>query len=154
MSLRRLAVRIESISLITSGFISNHLLKFNKPGKDGSAKCSIEYTNNPNHLTHGVVFKIDNQGKQTLDIIEGLGRGYAEKEIVVFDRTGLQYSAITYYATVFHENLLPYDWYHRHVMVGAEEANLPASYIQQISAVNTITDPNKSRHAMEIAIYE
>ena len=88
-----------------------------------------------------------------MDRVEGLGYGYDEKEISVYDAQGNVERAVTYCATKFDESLLPYSWYKEHVLVGAVEANLSVEYIAQIKAIEAKTDLDRERSAEQRAIH-
>ena len=61
--------------------------------------------------------------------------------------------AYTYYANDIADSILPYGWYHHHVLSGAIEHGLPAEYIRRIERIITMDDPDAQRHAREMAIY-
>ena len=61
--------------------------------------------------------------------------------------------AVTYYASNIDDSLLPYTWYKKHVLLGAQEMNLPTEYIRRIEAVEALEDSNLKRHEKEMAIY-
>jgi len=61
--------------------LSGYRLKFHKRSIDGSAKCDAFRTEDQRDLVHGVVYEIDEKGKQDLDGAEGLGCGYDEVKI-------------------------------------------------------------------------
>jgi hypothetical protein len=65
-----------------------------------------------------------------LDRAEGVGKGYAEKDVLLTAQDGSLISAVTYIATKINESLKPYTWYVNHVLVGAREAQLPQDYIE------------------------
>ncbi|RQP69713.1 gamma-glutamylcyclotransferase [Burkholderia ubonensis] len=58
----------------------------------------------------------------------------------------------TYIATNKQPGLRPYHWYKQHVLAGAQEAHLPASYIAAIERVESIEDTDSAR-AREKAAY-
>ncbi len=154
MSVKRLHQRISSAKRVAGAVLSNHELKFHKKSfKDGSGKCDIAETPNPDKRVFGVIFDIDVSAKLKLDRIEGLGNGYEEKLVEVKSMEGNFLEAVTYYATHIDSSLKPYSWYKEHVMRGAKENNFPEEYIQNIIAVKTIEDPQPQRHADEMAIY-
>ncbi|NIQ00477.1 MAG: gamma-glutamylcyclotransferase [Nitrospinaceae bacterium] len=153
MSIKRFLKRIPSAKKVAAAQLSNHELKFHKKStRDGSAKCDIAETYHPEKIVFGVVFDIDGSGKYQLDQNEGLGKGYEEKIVEVLSE-GNVLEAITYYATHIDPSLKPYSWYKEHVLRGAKENNFPDEYIQYISGIETIEDPDPKRHADEMAIY-
>lgn len=152
MSLARLRVRASSARFHTTAILPAHRLQFHKIGRDGSAKCDALPTGDPGDRVMGVVYEIAAAEKAGLDRYEGLGSGYAEKTVEVITDKGT-ISAFTYYATHVNTTLKPYHWYKQHVLIGARENRLPAAYIAQIEAVESIDDPDASRQMHELAIY-
>ena len=144
MSIDRLKDRVPSAVVKTTGFITGHILKFNKVSH-GSGKGNIEDTGNPNDIVYGVVYELDKTEKPTLDQAEGLGGGYDEKTVTVSTNEG-QIQAITYYATKTNDSLKPYDWYMNHVITGAKENNLPKEHIKDLVVVDSIEDPDPGSH--------
>ena len=153
MSTPRLTERIPSARAVGLARLHEHRLKFHKKSKDHSGKCDAECTNDAKDYLLGVIFEIDASEKPELDKKEGLGNGYEEKVVSVFTQDGKQLKAVTYYATNTDPSLKPYEWYKEHVVLGAREHGLPQDYIQQIEEIETIPDPDKSRHQRELSIY-
>ncbi|MEM0953386.1 MAG: gamma-glutamylcyclotransferase family protein [Pseudomonadota bacterium] len=153
MSSRRLQQRILTVRSLGTAILHGHQLRFHKMGSDGSGKCDAYCTDVYDDVIHGVLFEIDDAGKATLDGIEGLGFGYDDKEVEVL-HGGSEVRAVTYIATRIDEKRQPFAWYHQHVVVGAQEAELPEAYLRNILDVTVIDDPDPIRHAKELAIYE
>lgn len=131
---------------------SGYRLVFDKVSKDGSGKADCEFTDAANDLVHGGLFRIAQQERHALDRAEGLGLGYKAVEISV--ETGAStVLAITYIATKKNKLLKPYSWYVEHVLVGARECALPATYISAIERVPAARDPDAQREARELGIY-
>lgn len=155
MSLKRIRDRVPSATVIGTGKLLGHELRFHKISTiDGSAKCDIFQNNDLNSMVVGIVFEIDKNGKEVLDKKEGLGFGYEEKNVVIVSSEGDEISAFTYYATNIDNTLKPYTWYKEHVVRGAKENNLPEKYIIKIEKVVAIEDPNRERHEKEMQIYK
>ena len=152
MSTRRLVARVSSARAVSVAMLSGHSLEFHKIGKDGSAKCDAVYTDDLNDVVHGVVFEMALSEKPVLDRIEGLGRGYAEKDVIVSSESGKEFKAVTYYATNIDALLKPRDWYVEHVLRGAREHGLPSEYIGRIEAIESVPDPDN--YEVEMAIYQ
>ena len=145
-------MRVPSAKVIDIAELDAHKLAFHKPSsKDGSGKCDVVHS--PQDKVLGVLFQIDAREKPILDCFEGLGHGYAEKTVGIRTEAGKITTAVTYYATKTDPQLKPYTWYKRHVLEGAKEAGLPASYVEAIENVGAIADSNKDREAKELAIY-
>jgi AIG2-like family len=151
LSTQRLAARVPSARAVSVAMLRGHRLEFHKIGKDGSAKCDVASTGDSNDVVYGVVFAIPLSEKAMLDGIEGLGYGYAEKEVVVLSESGAAFEAVTYYATSIDASLKPVDWYVEHVLRGAREHGLPAEYISGIETIESTADPEN--YKKEMAIY-
>lgn len=154
MSIRRLQARTPSARHLDTGWLEGHRLEFHKIGRiDGSAKCDALKTGNSAHRVHGVLFELATEDKPALDRAEGLGMGYALKEVVVRRRGGPGVKAFTYYATLTSAHLRPFDWYKEHVLRGARENDLPEAYIRHIEAIEADEDPETARRMRELSIY-
>lgn len=152
MFCKRFKDRISSAKVIGIGILHNHRLAFHKISEDGSGKCDV--VPSESDTVYGIVFEINKKQKTKLDRLEGLGKGYAEKTVVVeLMESGETICAVTYYATNIDPKLKPYTWYKKHVLTGATEAKLPPDYITDIKNVQTDKDPDKKREAKELRIY-
>jgi hypothetical protein len=100
-----------------------------------------------------VVFDISEDEKPILDTKEGLGNGYDEKSVPLTLRGEGVVHAYTYFATHIDASLRPYEWYKYHVLHGAKENGLPEEYIRTINSIESIEDPDKKRHKLEMGIY-
>ncbi len=150
MSVKRLQHRVPSAVPIGTFSLPEHQLVFHKHGRDDSAKCDAHHTNDPSNTVLGRLYEIDETEKSALDRAEGLGNGYDEKIIRVFN-TKHSFKAVTDYATNLNNTLKPFTWYKRHVLVGAEEANLPEEYIGAIESIPAVEDCDKVRETEELA---
>jgi len=127
--------------------LRGYKLKFHKRSEDGSAKCDAFKTGDGHDVVHGVVYEIEEQEKRALDRAEGLGFGYNEVEIEAESDRG-PVTAFVYVADSEHiaGTLLPYSWYKKYVLEGAQEQGLPESYIEEhVAKVEAIEDPDKER---------
>lgn len=154
MSLPRLSARIGTVRKVGVGRLPGHALRFHKAGRDGSAKCDVHATDDPQDEVYGVLFEIELPDKDRLDRFEGRGKGYEVKTVQVVSDDGDTLEAFTYYATHIDPTLQPYHWYKAHVLHGAAEHGLPAPYLEAIHAVASLDDPNHVRHAAEMALYQ
>lgn len=154
MSSRRLRYRVPSANFVTTASLYGHELRFHKRSMDGSAKCDAYETGDDTHRIIGVVFDITESEKPILDTYEGLGHSYDEKLIEVETESGHIIEAVTYYALIIDPTLKPYHWYKQHVLRGAMEHGLSKDYTACILSVDSLNDPDSSRHAREMAIYE
>ena len=154
MSIRRFLLRVPSASRIGAGLLKKHELRFHKvSSKDGSAKCDIRLTGDPDHQVYGVVYRISEAEKIRLDQAEGLGFGYGQKDVVLEMADGALLQAFCYYATEINPHLKPLDWYKEHVLRGARENNLPEAYIRHIESIEAVTDVDAVRRERELSIY-
>ncbi|MEW8536389.1 MAG: gamma-glutamylcyclotransferase family protein [Candidatus Thiodiazotropha endolucinida] len=153
MSSRRLLSRVPSARFVTSASLPGHELHFHKKSLDGSAKCDAYETKSDRYTVSGVIFEIAKSEKAVLDSKEGLGQGYEEKMVELIDPDGEMLAAYTYYATFIDRTLKPYHWYKHHVLTGALEYDLPATYIEKLRLIESMEDPDPQRHAFEMAIY-
>lgn len=128
-----------------------HQLRWHKKSQDGSGKCDIFSTGDPEQQVHGVLFEISQSEKTQLDTVEGLHYGYEEKTVEVVTTSG-RVLAVTYYATIIDEKCRPYEWYKRYVVEGAIEYGLPEDYVQLLKSIDAITDPDQDRHQRETRI--
>ena len=152
MSSRRFLERVPSANSLGTGTLRHHQLTFNKVSwKDGSGKCGIVVSDREEVL--GVLFEIAASDKQELDKIEGLGKGYDEKEVEISRANEKSIGAFTYCATAVDLTLKPFTWYLRHVVEGAREADLPGYYIKKLEKVEAIQDHDSERERKEIEIY-
>ena len=154
MSIRRFCLRVPSASHIGTGILRKHELRFHKvSSKDGSAKCDVQLTGNPDHQAYGVVYRIAEAEKPGLDQAEGLGFGYEQKDVVLEMAGGALLQAFCYYATETNPHLKPLDWYKEHVLRGARENNLPEAYVRNIETTEAVPDVDAARRKRELSIY-
>ncbi|MCG3706503.1 gamma-glutamylcyclotransferase [Aliarcobacter butzleri] len=152
MSSKRLNARIKATKY-ANGKLLKHKLKFHKISKDGSGKCDAFETGDSNDFVLGVVYEIDKNDLEQLDRFEAKGKGYERKEVEIILEDENTISAITYYATNIGDSFLPYDWYLKHVLFGAEENKLENTYINYIRKIYSKKDTDKSREVRELSIY-
>lgn len=154
MSLARLRARIPSAVPIGRHVLPGHELRWHKVSKDGSGKCDAFRTDATEAKVFGMLFRIDQADKPTLDKVEGLGWGYESRAVELVAPDGDVIVANTYIATRIDAGLKPYSWYLHHVLTGAREAALPSHYIaRRILSIASITDTNKDRATREHGVY-
>ena len=133
---------------IGTAHIVGRTLRFHKRGADGSGKCDAHFTGKPEDDVVGVLYRIPQSEKPTLDRFEGLGKGYfSELVSVVCDRR-LLHNVATYVADVaaIDKGLRPYQWYKDFVVLGAQEHGLPGTYVEKfISSTVALGDPDPAR---------
>ena len=154
MSIRRLRARVPSASRVGSGILEGHRLRFHKVGRlDGSGKCDAQASGCPADRVYGVVYRIARRERVLLDRVEGEGAGYDARVVSIRLDAGRSLEAFTYRATHVDPALEPFTWYKEHVLRGALENALPARYVRLIAAVAAREDPDRGRHAAELATY-
>lgn len=154
MSVRRLKSRTPGAIPKGTFILPKHDLRFHKSSNtDGSAKCDAFYTGHAKHKIFGVLFQLNKKEKPVLDKIEGLGKGYEEKEVTIHTPDGKNEKAFTYYATAIDEKIKPFSWYVHHVLKGAAEAEFPEDYLVKIRNTPSLKDPSTTRKLRELIIY-
>ena len=153
MSAARLRARVPSARSVGVYRLEGYQLVFHKRGRDGSAKCDALRTGLED-VMFGVVYSMLETERTALDRVEGLGRGYASCWVEVAHEDGHRVQAYTYTALDTGHGLVPFDWYHEHVVRGAVEAGLPAAYVEHLRCVSSIADPDAARRRRELSIYE
>lgn len=151
MSTVRLRERVPSAQVVGRGVLHGYQLLWHKVSIDGSGKCDVVESEAQTASVHGVVYSIDRSERAALDRAEGLGKGYAEREIVV-EVNGAPRIAMIYYATIKDPSLLPYSWYKAHVLAGAHEHALPPAYIAGLEEVQALQDPDARRNAVQMEL--
>ena len=151
MAAERLASRVPAARKYVNAELAGYCLRFHKKGADGSGKCDVVLSDSPDVVVYGVLFSLQDADLGILDRIEG--SGYRRVYVDVSTATGTIAGAATYVATKTQAGLRPYSWYKEHVLRGAISNGLPAAWIAKLAAVVCDEDPDRTRHAREIAIY-
>lgn len=152
MSSNRLLARLPNAKRVGTAILKGYELTFDMLFSDGSGKCSIQKTNKADALVYGVVYEVNTDEKLTLDAIEG--PGYDCVDITVELLNGQTIDTHCYIANTHDEDVLPYDWYVKHVYRGALEAGVPKAYSDAILNRPQKSDPNKERAAIEFAVHQ
>lgn len=152
MSSNRLLARLPNAKRVGTAILKGYELTFDMLFSDGSGKCSIQKTNKADALVYGVVYEVNTDEKLTLDEIEG--PGYDCVDITVELLNGQTIDTHCYIANTHDEDVLPYDWYIKHVHRGALEAGVPKAYSDAILNRPQKSDPNKERAAVEFAVHQ
>ncbi len=141
----RLSERTPSASRVDTGYLPGHTLTFDKVSTDdGSGKCDIPPSSDPNDRVYGVLYTIKSAERGRLDRAEGVGKGYRDAQVRVTTDKG-ECTALAYIATRTDPDLRPYDWYKALVVEGAERNGLPSAYIDRIRSVRSVPDPDDAR---------
>lgn len=155
MNINRLKERVPTAVKVCNASVEGYKFSFNKSSNvDGLAKGNIHQTNDATDKVWGVVFEIAETDKSGLDEVEGLGKGYNEKQIDLFDDKGNTIQAQVYVADAGAINnvVLPFDWYKAFVVTGAEQNNLPADYTKSLKNSTAKVDTNAQRSQKQEAI--
>ncbi len=140
----RLRIRAPSAQEIGTVSLPGWLIRFHKRStKDGSAKANMVQTASSSNLVYGAVFTMLESDKEVLDEYEGLGNGYDQHEL---DLPGYG-RVITYLAADTHidENLKPFVWYKNLILSGAMFHGFPMRYVDMLSNIPAIDDPDPAR---------
>lgn len=151
MSVRRMTARVPSAEAVGIACLPHYRLAFHKIGRDGSGKCDI--TPCKSNEVHGVIYRMARRHKPLLDACEDLGRGYRDQRLAVAAADGSNLQVFTYVALRRDASLLPFDWYLRHLVEGADEHRLPRPYRDRLAATESLDDPDRQRRARELSIY-
>lgn len=153
MSLPRLLARLPRVDSLGRASLSEHQFRYHKRGVDGSAKADALYTGRVEDRVHGVLYRLADGDRVLLDQIEDAGVGYEAKPVSVMIAGGNMVEAYTYVALHIDRSLRPFDWYYQHVLHGAQDAALPAEYVEYLEGLSYCDDPDKERTQQELAIY-
>jgi hypothetical protein len=147
----RLSGRAPGTAIVGPAALQGFELRWHKRSTDGSGKCSIRASARGGRV-HGVVYELPEAAKSALDRIEGLGIGYDERSVKV-RLAEASIEAVTYVASPSYidDALLPWSWYKRLVVSGAEDHRLPADYVGSLRAVAARQDPDTARAARNLA---
>jgi gamma-glutamylcyclotransferase len=156
----RLLARVPDATLHATGSVQGYSLRFHKKSTDRSGKCNIVRTDSAEDVVYGVVFDIPDDQMAALDRAEGLGQGYHhDRSILVRLADDTEIGTLAYVADLnaIDDALIPYAWYHRLVIAGAEQNQLPEHYIADLRAIPTSEDyrPERpTRREAETALHE
>ena len=145
MHFARLRRRTPSAHPLETAVLRDHVLRFHKRGRDGSAKCNILHRHGQE--VFGVVYQLAAHQQRALDRAEG--REYRRCRVEVTGlSSGKRYRALAYQAKSFahDEDMGPYHWYKRFVVEGARQHGLPRHYIDTLAQVPGRADANGRRH--------
>jgi len=151
----RLKERIPFAHLIGAVKHSSQKLHFHKKGADGSGKCNLVKTDDRTANVYGALYSLRPQDKTTLDKIEGKGYGYSDHQIRL-QLNNTRYTCFTYLAQHSHiiDNLPPYHWYKKLVILGTEYLEFPEAYINSIKDIESVQDPDLARRRLNANLVE
>lgn len=153
MLLRRIELRLGACEAVGVASLAGYALRFHKRGRDGSGKCDAFRTGDPADTLYGVVYALSEAQRSRLDELEG--PGYGSRDVRVRIPSG-ELTAYAYVARPGHVDaeLLPFEWYKSIVVAGARDHGLPGHYVETITTVSALTDPDSERHSMHVEILE
>lgn len=142
----RLALRAPKSNLVGTVQLEGYRLTFHKRSSDGSSKCNLDHTQNPDHTVHAAVYNIPQDEIGLLDVAEGLNKGYFKQQMNI-TINGDPYLVFVYLASRTHivANLEPYHWYKGLVLAGARRLQFPTEYLQFIEAITSKHDDDDNR---------
>ena len=143
----RLLARLPDAVLVEPALLPRYVLRFNKRGRDGSAKCNV--LRHPHATVPGVLYRLDVRGLARLDRIEG--RGYRRNALQVAGIiSGIRYPACCYVAkgAAIEDGGVAFDWYRDLVVAGGLAHALPAAHIDALLSAPTRIDPNSRRRRL------
>ena len=136
MDAKRLGERIPAAVSMGSGLLRGWRFVCNKTGSDGSAKANIE--RDPDGEVWGVIYRFAEADLVKLDLFEG---GYRRLHVKVVRPNGEHgeqvFECTTYFSHRITEGQLPFGWYKRHMLTGAEDHGLPADWLDMLRAIDT-----------------
>jgi len=133
-----------------AALLMDYRLRVNKQSRDMSGKANVEL--HPGDEVWGVLYSIPDTQLAAVD--RGEGNGYLRKELTVRTRDGKTTPAWVYIAQNPSSDpaLLPYVWYKRLIVEGAQEHGLPFSYVEHLLTIKVIEDPDKNRDRQKRAL--
>ena len=141
--------RTPSAEKSDTGVLREHRLKFHKVSiNDHSGKCNAFPSGKQSDFIWGTLYEIPEDEVHLLDAAEDLGISYQKREVKI--RSGHEGNIV--YATTYiameatiDEDAVPFDWYKRLVVLGAESHNFPEEYITRIRQIESQQDPDENR---------
>ena len=148
----RLTVPSRAPSAVSRGvaFVSGFVVRFHKVGADGSGKCTLVATDDKAAVAYGVLYELADSDGDRLDRVEGVHTGgYNRCSVRLRFADGGTTDAVTYVAGDRHidEARVPFDWYRDLVVGGAVEHGLPPWYVEELTQVPALSDPDVGRAA-------
>ena len=154
----RIEARVEIQAVLGVVALPDWGLRFHKQGADNSGKCNLIPC--AGETAYGVVYAFSGEDKNTLDEIEGVGKGYRNVALPLRDfdlsRSKLhgheEVHAYLAVETHIDENLVPFDWYHGFVREGASQCGFPQGYLNHIDGFSHRRDHDEERRSQNFRI--
>ncbi|MEX2604918.1 MAG: gamma-glutamylcyclotransferase family protein [Gracilimonas sp.] len=152
----RVEDRLGSVKLYSTGRLHSAEIQFNKTGGDGSGKGTIKWVNNPSQCIYGAVYKISEEQERLLDGFESLGKGYKKIYLDVISENETPINCFTYQGMeqYIDDASIPFDWYKKLVVLGAEFLGFPKEYIRELKKTKSISDSNNDRLTLNSLLIE
>lgn len=154
----RLEKRVGGIQKVGVAYLPDYRLRANKISDDDSSKANIEpYAGG---RVWGVLWSVPVAEREGLDSAEGYSpvrrnNHYEPHMVTVYDVNGKPMDAMAYIACdgrTTEEDFPMYAWYHRFLMLGAEENGLTKEYMDEIDRLPKIDDGDRTRHLRNMRI--
>jgi len=132
MERARLLARIPNAASLGRGRLDGWRFACNKKGHDGSAKANIQ--REAGEAVWGVVYRMPRSQLPRLDAFEG---GYERTRVEVVDlaHPAARVRCETYFSSRLLEESPVFDWYKRHMVVGAREHGLPEAWVAMLEGL-------------------
>lgn len=141
--------RTPSAEKSDTGILRGYRLKFHKVSiNDHSGKCNAYESGKQSDCVWGVLYEIPEDEVPLLDAAEDLGTSYRKQEVKVRSKhEGKIIYATTYIAleATIDEDAVPFEWYKRLVICGAESHNFPEDYIARLRQITSQQDSDEMR---------
>ncbi len=139
----RLTERVASARLLGSVELPGLRLAFHVRGGDDSGKGNLVACRGA-PPAYGAVYEIAEEEKPVLDRYEGASYRDTALEVTL---DGRRRTCFTYLGHDAHidESLRPYDWYKHIILLGAQYLGAPAVYLDAITRVECMPDPDVTR---------
>lgn len=144
----RIKSRVPSATALQRATLDGHRLTFSKISTDESGKCHIVKSENTDEKVEGVIFEINKDEAEKLDVFE---KGYSKKSMQVLTSSAA-HDVVIYVAEKTNDELIPYHWYKDFVLAGANEHKLPLDYIAKLHEVVSKPDDDEKRRLRNEAI--
>lgn len=141
----RLDHRVGAVAPPRVAYVNDFALAWHKRSKDGSGKCNIVAA--PGSVVFGALYSLTISQVATLDLFEGVGKGYRRDDGLLVHCDGQSLVSSVYIAdpSYVDDQLQPYDWYHALVMAGARDLGFPAWYVEMLERQSVAVDPLAER---------
>lgn len=140
MSSARLRQRIPIMQIVGQAYLCGYTMRCTKRGKDGTGKANLHP--DPAGIVWGVLYQLTADALTLLDTFEP---NYAHLAVTVHTAPVLvTYPARTYISTHLLATPCVTREYHRYLIAGAHEHQLPAAYIAMLQAIPHAPEPEVS----------